>query len=272
MSNALADPKLRLDRADEHFGDLDREITAYLRGKPYSVVSQREADGDFVVRAYILKEPPDRIKVLIGDVCHSLRTALDQLAHVLASPAGGGDPPAGTEFAIFADSVDYMALDKKTGKPRRGSGLYKVRGIPPAAQAVIESLQPYHRVHDPKGHDLWMVHELDIIDKHRKGLTTGAITDDAAIAIKSLHDVNNYRVAHVGGAIQAGPFQSGAEVARLSFQATGPNPQVNMDIYTSFKVAFNPTGPGRGELVLDCLTRLREYVRNVVLPQLEVFV
>lgn len=158
----LVDPLLRLDRADEHFADLQAEISAYLGARPYRLVARGEGSREYVFRAFIDREPPDRLKVLVGDVCHSLRTALNQLAYVLATSKGGGEPPTPLEFPIFKRAADYSAMDPKSPtRPARRSGLYKVRGIEPAAQAVIESLQPYHASADPEQHELWLIHELD---------------------------------------------------------------------------------------------------------------
>jgi hypothetical protein len=261
---------LRLDRADEHFAELESEIATYLGGKPYRVVAQREASGQQVYRAFIDRDPPERLKVLIGDVCQSLRTALNQLAHVLATPTGGGDPPSGTEFPIFNAVGGYKAVDPKNpNRPARGSGRFKVRGINPKAQAVIESLQPYHRANDPEEHELWIIHDLAIVDRHRKGLVTGTILQGASMGINEMHGGSLY-VHHVGGGLRSGPFQNGAEVARFSY--SGGSGPMRMNLNATFAVAFNPKGPGRGAPVLDCLTGLRNYVRNIVFPQLEVFV
>lgn len=265
----LVDPLLRLDRADEHFADLQAEIGAYLGARPYRLVARREASGEYVFRAFIDREPPDRLKVLVGDVCHSLRTALNQLAYVLATPKGAGEPPTPLEFPIFKDAADYSAMDPKSPtRPARRGGLYKVRGIEPAAQAVIESLQPYH-ASDPEQHELWLIHELDVVDKHQKGLVTGTILQGASMGINEMHG-GDLLIHHVGGGVRSGPFQNGAEVARFSY--TGGSGPMRMNINPTFAVAFNPKGPGRGAPVLECLTRLRNYVRNTVFPQLEGFV
>jgi hypothetical protein len=268
-SHPLADPRLRLDRADEQLRDLDREIRAYLGGKPYRVVGQRDPDGSQVIRAYVDRDPPERFKVLIGEACHSLRVVLDQLANVLATPPTG-DAPAGTEFPIFDNELLFKTMDKKKGIPARTSGLYDIRGMDPKAQAVIEGLQPYHRRHDPDGHELWLLHRLDIVDKHQKGLVTGTILEHASVGINEMHGGAIY-IDHVGGRMTSGPFQNGAEVARFSY--TGGKLSMNVDV--TFNVAFNPKGPAsvaRGAPVMSCLTGLRDYVRNIVFPQLEVFV
>jgi hypothetical protein len=46
----------------------------------------------------------------------------------------------------------------------------QTKGIPAAAAAVIEGLQPYHAGSGEafKQHPLWQLHKLDIVDKHRR--------------------------------------------------------------------------------------------------------
>ncbi len=95
---------------------------------------------------------------------HNLRASLDHVAWQLATKQSG-TPSTGTEFPIFRDSREYHARDRRR-RPTPWSGLYKVRGMAPAAQTLIESLQPYHTP-KPDLTGLWVVHTLDIIGKHR---------------------------------------------------------------------------------------------------------
>ena len=51
--------------------------------------------------------------------------------------------------------------------PIRGSGLDKIQGVTDLdARAVIRNLQPY-KAPEPHRHPLWILHELDRVDKHR---------------------------------------------------------------------------------------------------------
>lgn len=113
------------------------------------------------MRVRVHAEPPLRLSAIVGDCLYTLRSSLDQLAWQLASL--NGPPPSGTEFPIFTDCGAYHRLSR--GKPARGSGLYKTRGIAPAEQALIEQSQPYNRPSDPEADPLWILHSLCNIDK-----------------------------------------------------------------------------------------------------------
>src|SRR5262249_8578453 len=90
----------------------------------------------------IIKEPPVvRWGVMVGEVFHNLRSALDHTITDLTI-AEGGQPLAGTEFPIFEDEAKYSEL-AKDGTPTRRSGLYKIRGVSDQAKAIIYGLQPF---------------------------------------------------------------------------------------------------------------------------------
>jgi hypothetical protein len=96
-----------------------------------------------------------RVGLLVGDCTHNLRSAADSIAQQLVC-ANGGTPDSGTEFPVFWDADKY-----KTGAAR------KIKGMSDEAMTVIERMQPYRRP-DPTQHPLYIVHHLDIRDKHKE--------------------------------------------------------------------------------------------------------
>jgi hypothetical protein len=46
-----------------------------------------ERSGEDLYRAQVLREPPPRISVVVGEIVHDLRSALDHLAWQLTLPA-----------------------------------------------------------------------------------------------------------------------------------------------------------------------------------------
>jgi hypothetical protein len=73
-----------------------------------------------------------------------------------------------TQPAQFPDSkaVQWPVLVV----PNQNTFATQAKGLPDAARAIIEGLQPYHAGPDPafKQHPLWQLHMLDIVDKHRR--------------------------------------------------------------------------------------------------------
>jgi hypothetical protein len=93
-----------------------------------------------------------------GDALHCARTPLDHLAYILVL-ADGGQPTTQTAFPIFDNRVSRSDL--------RG----KVKGASQQAISDILDLHPW-RGGDDK---LWLLHRLDIIDKHRLLLTVANV-------------------------------------------------------------------------------------------------
>lgn len=103
---------------------------------------------------------PSTIAVLMGDSIHNARSALDHLIGALVI-ANGNKETDTTGFPLWKDEASYF-------RARPGSAV----GISDAALRVLYSLRPY-REGNP---DLWMLHRLDVTDKHRLLLATAAVT------------------------------------------------------------------------------------------------
>src|SRR5262245_45321584 len=127
-------------RASRHMDHLEGTVAELLQEALYVAVTEpyvaeSRAEGYIAIRAYEYTEHPvNKIGVLIGDVVHNLRSALDHLAWQLAILAGNNPPPALTSFPIFFNESDCDARTPKTLQPRRSSGLFKVQGLTPADQ------------------------------------------------------------------------------------------------------------------------------------------
>jgi hypothetical protein len=267
---STSDWRLRLDRADEHLAELDGVITSYLGSTPYNIRQEYDTTASqFIFRAEVIQDAPARVGILIGDTCHCMRTALDQLIYRLATPRAGGEPPSLTEFPIIDDQLRYSATDRH-GNPVRGSGLYKLRGITdPSALQLIASLQPFNRTNDTEAHELRILHSLDVVDKHRERLVTGMIYTGARVSINELYGYD-LDFAHVG-TLKAGTFADRAEVARFTANPTKPDPRLLVWVRVNYGVAFTPDGPGRGQPVMECLSHIRDFVDDEVIARLEQF-
>lgn len=164
---SLQDPYLKLERAREHLRTLDKEIQTFLQSTPRPYRGVREVDprdGSHVWRLKIDRTPPDRLGVLVGDVVHNQRAALDHLAWQLALLTKKR-PRRSTQFPIYLNQ--YPAYrGQRAFNPH---GIKQMADIPKPAQDIIKSKQPYTVPGglDPRNTPLWFIHELDIVDKHR---------------------------------------------------------------------------------------------------------
>jgi hypothetical protein len=154
---------LKIIRAKEHLDSLYSEIQMFWlsKPKPFDLIPEDDTkESEKVFKFKVNREPPIRWSVIVGDIAFDLRSALDHLAWQLALLTTS-TPCKGTEFPIF----DCASNFKKGGK---GGAASKMQNIPPEAQEIIESLQPYHQEDELNLVHLWWLHELNRIDKHRE--------------------------------------------------------------------------------------------------------
>jgi hypothetical protein len=163
----VADPLhgvwLKVGRAREHLKAFQAEFRD-IEVNPYRLVGQYEGEGSrYVVRFSVLDEGrriPRRFGLMVGDVVHNLRTALDHLAWQLAIIGSGPGPR--TQFPIFEDADEFRKYEKAL-----------LHGIAEGDRARIRGLQPYEiRVPTAIVRDLelnrmlMILGRLDNVDKH----------------------------------------------------------------------------------------------------------
>jgi hypothetical protein len=128
---------------------LEQQISDYLASAPFQLTETVEPDsGHLVVTAHIRTPPPVAWSILIGDALHNARSALDHLAWQLVEMHGG--PPDKSRFPFTDSPVGF------------GKELHRAH-IPAAVRKQVRALEPWRGGDD----QLWLLHHLDIIDKHR---------------------------------------------------------------------------------------------------------
>jgi hypothetical protein len=189
------------------------------------------------------------IGVVIGDVVHNLRSALDHLAWQLAILAGNDPPPGGTEFAVFRDSDLFES-----------QGRNKIRGLADEDQAVVEENQPFNvRPDDPTIDPLWVLHELANIDKHRVCPVTLSAVQWA------LHGESVFTDCElIGEKHELGPFEDGAVIVRFGVRKTGPHPDVAMPLHFTYTAKWAHDGPFRGAPLFMGIDAMRTRVAEIV--------
>lgn len=146
----MTDVLIRINRAKKHLNILNREVRAFMASKPYRLeVSIDPKDGRYIIRPYLIKQFPVSWGLLIGEVVHGLRSALDNMAWSLAIKQDNA-----VSFPIFINR--NKEFDKKLRRLRED------------VRPDIEAVQPYNA---PNGkermHPLWLLRIIDNIDKHR---------------------------------------------------------------------------------------------------------
>jgi len=82
--------KLKIERAKKHISDLNFEINGFRKRNPYKfVIEQDPQSGNYALTFRVQEKEPYYLPLIIGDVIHNLRTALDILACELVQLNGG---------------------------------------------------------------------------------------------------------------------------------------------------------------------------------------
>jgi len=83
--NKLQGTWLKINRAKEHFDELNASIETFLSRKPYFFMPQEDPDPSHL--SFRFKEvfsPPVEWGIILGDFAFNLRSAMDHLAWQLA--------------------------------------------------------------------------------------------------------------------------------------------------------------------------------------------
>jgi hypothetical protein len=174
--------------------------------------------------------PPLEFSVLAGEVVHHLRSSLDHLVYQLVL-ANGQQPTERHEFPICASAQKFAEAIS------RG----KIRGVSAAVQQRIETLQP-HRCSPPHDSWLWVVHELDRIDKHRLLVVVLAVVRWLGGRIGVGSDSGPLEIVGMSPPNRVVPSDMGSEVFRMFF---GQQYQKDVRVEPEFQwdVVLDQVGP-----------------------------
>ncbi len=242
----MSDPKLKLDHARGHLDRLQSELVEFERFRPFQHVRDWDEEGvAYVYRAQVNREPPPAVGLLIGDVLHNIRSALDHLVWELDDR--DADLKRETEFPIFLEQERYQK-----------GALRKVAGLSADAQSIVENFQPYHSP-TPDLHLLWVLHALNNLDKHRTIAVVVGQTRAPLTVTRHSEDELEIGYANV-------QFVAGEEILRIAVDDV--ERQRQFEDYATFRLAFDQGEPGRGAGVTEGLGQIYEYVAGVVFPAL----
>lgn len=260
MGHALDDFRAKIRHGNEHLQALDESIERWKRRDPYAVIHEKDlqaAKYEVVLRLY---EPPPvgQWALMLGDCVHAYRSALDHLVWALAVDEQSrhwNEPRRQTEFPVFVDAADYARKAQQ-----------KVSDISGNARTVIERLQPYNGTYVPnEGHPLWVVHELDRLDKHRNLNVVALSTQSARLSVDWHHSDIEMR-GGIDSPLSYQALKDGAYLAGLDFVVTGPDPQVDMEVEVTIDVALGEEGTWQGWALIPTLRSIRNHIVTEVEP------
>jgi hypothetical protein len=157
----LALIRIKAERANKHFRELETELTAFRKSKPYKVGAKRDPKTRKPIYYLIgVNETPANLSPIIGDILQCTKSTLDHLAYqllLIGKPAGFD--PEWVFFPVGEDSHGFKSL----------LGRIKENGM---GQSAIDAIADIEAYKGGKGALLWTLHHLNNIDKHRTILTT----------------------------------------------------------------------------------------------------
>lgn len=167
MAEMFVGAKLKVEWAAKHIQNVEHNLLEFMdRGAGVRIVKTIEYNvrtGHPGVGLYLETDPvPPFIGLLLGDVLHNLRAALDYVAWELVETAGG-QPGTKTYFPIAETAAKSEELTAKGG--------LKIAG-PEVCDVLLNVIKPF------KGgnQNLWALHSVNNTDKHRLTVPTVAVT------------------------------------------------------------------------------------------------
>jgi len=144
----------KYERAQQHIEALDLVLVSLQR--PGTIERTDDSDrGTTTFQIFGLSEIPLSIPLLLGDILHNLRSALDHLIWKMVE-LSGQTPDEENCFPIFNSARAY-----EENSPKR------LKGVTREMAARVDACRPYKE----GNRRLWMLHRLNILDKHRFLLT-----------------------------------------------------------------------------------------------------
>jgi hypothetical protein len=149
----------KLKRAEENINNLCSEMDRFFQESDYPTFPENDRELHLQAIEYHRNRfIPPRFSVLAGEIIHHLRSCFDHVNwHFSVGPKINNMP---VDFPVFLEEpIDKKDLARFEGKIQRITDTNVI--------ALIKRIQPYNSP-DPADNPLWLIHDFDIIDKHRE--------------------------------------------------------------------------------------------------------
>jgi hypothetical protein len=227
-------PKLKVQRAVHHIEELHAVLRAYVARDPHRLVGEVNTKVQLRRIVFRIRESlPPVIPLIAGDAVHNLRSALDIMVCDMAAIAGDNTRKA--RFPFWRD----ISGEKEAWK--------KITTLSNADKKIIYAIKNNKEIDDY----LRVLHDLDIIDKHR-----GILAGIEMVAITRYR-----RGEQITLDIQRRRVRDGDVVEVLPI---GEEPDIDNEPRGTFDVTFADGQPLAGESIGQSLTNLADAVRQII--------
>lgn len=148
----------KLKRAKENIFNLNSEIEGFYNEGKYPVIPEHDHDTLLeAIQYHKSRVIPSRFSVLAREIVHHLRSCFDHIVwHFSVGPKH------------HIRKIEFPVFEQPLNSKSRKSFDEKLHAVTdPKAISLIERLQPY-KAPDPADDPLSIIHNLDIIDKHKE--------------------------------------------------------------------------------------------------------
>jgi hypothetical protein len=258
---SLDGPLAKLGRAKAHFDALNGSIEAFQRSDTHDIVITKSDSqtGEKVANLRILKHPKNpEWGLILGDMVHNLRSALDHLVWQLVI-LNGEKPRRQNQFPIIGAKAQYLDVQPNRSESARDRMLV---GVAEPHRAFIDVVQPFNGRQDASEGTrtaLSLLSSISNTDKHRVVHAGFALIEEPT---PDLFDASSPQgEVAVDISMNWGELEDGAEIMR--FRPDPPGAQVNMKATIPMHLAFRHGGrdlrPEHFQIVFDWVD---SYVRG----------
>lgn len=274
MGEYLDGVALKVCRAHLHFCELDAEIRSWFNSYAYEVPPEDDEDDWIAFRLQIKSNLPPTLPVLVGDVVHNLRSALDHL--IWQSCVINDAPPGGhLKFPVCLTEGAWLRDVEERDIAERGKG--PIDGLGDHAAFLVKSAQPYVGRNETQARKtaLAWLNWLSNRDKHRYVHAATAVASHKRFGVEfnppdAVTGVEFEPLVEVGT-----PIQSDSKIARVRatrLTEVEPNVKLNMSLGVVFSERGLPlAGLGAIEWVVSEIVRRfaqEVFWEGVTLPDL----
>ena len=255
---------LKANWAAQHLQQLDQAVVNWFKNKTYShaLIPNQDEPGTYILEVKADEIPIAPLSLIVGDIVQNIRSSLDHLVFELC---------VNNNDSLFLTNkhrsqFPIIGNENNSGTPINGADYFKrhvvndtIKFVTPAAQALIESVQPFKSGDKFAEHALWILNCLSNIDKHRV-LHIGA-------AYAGSYNVFRCRVE---GDFSATPKLIKNGVTRVKLGKVSPlNPNDKLEdlIHPKMTICFNE-GPFEMRPIVGILANIYKYAVEQVLNPL----
>lgn len=223
--------RAKLDRAHVHLKALQAEIPVFFARDPYEVGMNLDCKaGKCSVHIEVREHPPLAWSVMVGDIVHNLRSALDHLAWQLVLVSGAEPVIGATQFPIFTSEPG--------NSNERGKWNRYVAGMADPILEYMREVQPYADRDGAHEHSLVILATFSNEDKHRLPAARVAAVAEHEVGSIGLVPVRDVEVSNAM-IVKGIPLEDGDQIAWAEILCTGPEPDVDLKGPVPMDIAFS---------------------------------